>query len=665
MLLPIDIPIVGGHRALRDKGYMPRTLTLRRHWIPHICAWLAVALLTAASWLHVWSLIDADRARTIVETEQYLANLTRLAQEHAQRTLRNADQALRFVKAEYETRGDRLDLKALMAQGVIDGSVFSQVGVIDADGIYRLSSLQGRNNLDLSDRAHFRAHIAADTKQLFISKPLVGRASGKWSINLSRRINRPDGSFGGVAVVSLDLNYFTRFYNDLHLGQHGSMAILGLDGVVRASRTDEKDYFGIDASSSPLFAQLHQGQQSGAFSTPSVVDGVERTFFFRRIAPYGMVIVAGIATPDVFATHDHAKAALVLEAILASLLLLALGSVFSAYHKRVQRDIKERKQITHQLAESEHRMEMALNGADLGLWDWHIPSGKFTHNARMTAMLGYASDAPEMTVQSFATLLHPDDWPALKAALYPHLKGVTPMLEVEHRLLHQDRHWVWLLARGKVVERDIHGRAVRMVGTGLDITNRKAAEKEIRQLAFFDPLTGLPNRRLLLDRLQQELLASERSGNCGAVLFVDLDNFKAVNDTLGHDMGDLLLQLVAQRLSACVREGDTVARQGGDEFVVMLKNLSALAQEAQADVQAVGDKILSALNQPYLLGDHVYHSTASIGVNLFGPQHPGMEELMHRADLAMYEAKAAGRNALRFYDAKISAQLTICTTLET
>lgn len=645
---------------MHDKGFMPKIFTLHRQWIPHIAAWLAVALLITASWLHVYSLIDADRARTIVDTEQNLANLTRVAQEHAQRTLRGADQALRFIKAEYETRGDRVDLQALMAQGVIDPSVFNQVGIIDANGTYRISNLQDSNNLDLSDRPYFRAHIAIDTKQLFISKPLVGRVSGKWSINLSRRINRPDGSFGGVAVVSLDLNYFTRFYDDLNLGRHGSMAILGLDGVIRASRNDKKDYFDIDASTSPVFAQLRQGQKSGTFSAPSVVDGVERLFFFRRLAPYDMAIIAGIATPDVFALHNHAKNALILEAALASVLLLALGIVFSVYHRRVQRDIQYRKQTTRQLAESEQRMEMAPNGADLGLWDWHIPSGKFTHNARMTAMLGYPTDMLDMTVQSFATLLHPDDWPVLKTALYAHLKGTTSMLEVEHRLLHKDRHWVWLLARGKVVERDAQGRAVRVVGTDLDITSRKAAENEIRQLAFFDPLTGLPNRRLLLDRLQQELFASGRSGKGGAILFVDLDNFKTVNDTLGHDKGDLLLQQVAQRLSACVREGDTVSRQGGDEFVAILKNLSALPQEAQYDVQVIGDKILMALNQAYLLGDHIYHSTASIGVSLFDSQQRSVEELLHRADLAMYEAKAAGRNALRFFDTKTSATLTTC-----
>ena len=202
------------------------------------------------------------------------------------------------------------------------------------------------------------------------------------------------------------------------------------------------------------------------------------------------------------------------------------------------------------------------------------------------------------------------------------------------------------------------------VSTLTDITSRKAAENEIRDLAFFDPLTRLPNRRLLLDRLRQALVASERSGREGGLLFIDLDHFKTLNDTLGHDKGDLLLQQVAQRLCTCVREGDTVARLGGDEFVVMLEDLSALPHEAATQAKAVGEKILAALNQTYLLAGHAYHSTLSIGVNLFNQHQGSVEELLKRADLAMYEAKAAGRNTLRFFDPEMQAAVTARATLE-
>jgi diguanylate cyclase (GGDEF)-like protein/PAS domain S-box-containing protein len=179
---------------------------------------------------------------------------------------------------------------------------------------------------------------------------------------------------------------------------------------------------------------------------------------------------------------------------------------------------------------------------------------------------------------------------------------------------------------------------------------RKEAEEEIRQLAFYDALTGLPNRRLLSDRLLHALVASVRSQRHGALLFIDLDNFKTINDTLGHGKGDLLLQQVAARLTSCLRLIDTVGRQGGDEFVVMLMDLSAAAPEAALQAQAIGQKILAALNQPYDLAGQVLYSSASIGVTLFDGHSASSEDLLTQADLAMYQAKAVGRNALCFFD---------------
>ncbi len=208
------------------------------------------------------------------------------------------------------------------------------------------------------------------------------------------------------------------------------------------------------------------------------------------------------------------------------------------------------------------------------------------------------------------------------------------------------------------------GLVSHYVSTQTDITERKAAENEIRHLAFYDPLTGLPNRRLLLDRLHQALLTSSRIGRQGALLFIDLDNFKTLNDTLGHDMGDRLLQQAGERLSSCVREGDTVARLGGDEFVVLLENLSEAINEAANQAEAVGEKIRSALNLGYLLAGHDYHSTPSIGVALFGDQRESMETLLKQADLAMYQAKAGGRNTLRFFDPAVQAEVTARVALE-
>ncbi|TRZ65276.1 MAG: EAL domain-containing protein [Rhodocyclaceae bacterium] len=209
-----------------------------------------------------------------------------------------------------------------------------------------------------------------------------------------------------------------------------------------------------------------------------------------------------------------------------------------------------------------------------------------------------------------------------------------------------------------------NGTVTHYVGSHFDITERKQAEQRINDLAFFDQLTGLPNRTLLLDRLKQTMAASSRSGNYAALLIIDLDNFKTLNDTRGHDMGDILLKQVAQRLTACVREGDTVARLGGDEFVVVLAGLSAGEGDAATGIETVTEKILATLGQPYPLGEVPYHSTASIGVTLFKGDVATIDDLMKQADLAMYKSKAAGRNVVRFFDPALEVAVKEHAALE-
>jgi diguanylate cyclase (GGDEF)-like protein/PAS domain S-box-containing protein len=233
--------------------------------------------------------------------------------------------------------------------------------------------------------------------------------------------------------------------------------------------------------------------------------------------------------------------------------------------------------------------------------------------------------------------------------------------EVWNRRKNGEVYPAWLII---TAVKDDEGLTTHYVGTSTDDTERRKAEDEIRNLAFHDSLTGLPNRRLLLDRLNQAMASSARSEKYGALLFIDLDNFKTLNDTLGHDIGDLLLQQVAQRLVTCVREGDTVARLGGDEFVVMLEDLSGNLQEAATQTEIVGEKILAALNETYELGNYKHHSTPSIGITLFVNHQETIDELLKRADLAMYQAKAAGRNTLRFFDPDMQTLVTARATME-
>ena len=194
------------------------------------------------------------------------------------------------------------------------------------------------------------------------------------------------------------------------------------------------------------------------------------------------------------------------------------------------------------------------------------------------------------------------------------------------------------------------GTLTNYIATLTDIAISNAATEKMKQFAFYDHLTELPNRRLLLDKLKHALTSSARSGKRGALIFLDLDHFKNLNDTLGHSFGDLLLQQVALRLTASVRQNDTVTRIGGDEFVILLENLSGDMVEAAAQSKLVAEKIISSLNEPYTLNTHNYHSTPSIGITLFNSREQMPEDLMRQADIAMYESKAQGRNTFSFFD---------------
>ena len=260
---------------------------------------------------------------------------------------------------------------------------------------------------------------------------------------------------------------------------------------------------------------------------------------------------------------------------------------------------------------------------------------------------------------SFAEI-HPQDQERVKQVFRETVQTGTGR-QIHYRLMIADGDIREMESLGSVI-RDGEGKVARVVVVSHDITVRKQMEEEVHQLAFYDPLTRLPNRRLLIDRLGQTMAANKRSGCYGAVMFLDLDNFKPLNDRYGHEAGDLLLIQAANRLSSCVREMDTVARFGGDEFVVVVSELDADKAESTAQAEIVAEKIRVALSEPYLLtithdgkADAMveHHCTASIGVTLFINQEPSQDDLLNWADAAMYQAKEAGRNSIRFYDPQV------------
>jgi diguanylate cyclase (GGDEF)-like protein/PAS domain S-box-containing protein len=316
-------------------------------------------------------------------------------------------------------------------------------------------------------------------------------------------------------------------------------------------------------------------------------------------------------------------------------------------------DITESKQAAEALRESEFLWKYAVEGAGDGVWDWDLNTDSLRVSQRWMEITGFAMMDPAPTGRNFAERLHPQDRSMVREALQAYLGGDTEVYSVECRFVGAQQSELWLQMRGMVVSRNAVGAPLRMIGTTSDITERKRTQEQVQRLAFYDALTDLPNRRLLQDRMQQAMSSSKRMGSYCALMFLDLDNFKPLNDTHGHAAGDLLLVEVARRIKSVVREADSVARFGGDEFVVMLVELGRDPAESREQTLAVAEKIRAVLAEPctvkvqtypYEVQEVVHHGSVSVGAVLFRGQEQSMDEILKRADQAMYLAKEEGRN---------------------
>jgi len=327
---------------------------------------------------------------------------------------------------------------------------------------------------------------------------------------------------------------------------------------------------------------------------------------------------------------------------------------------------------TRELYESEQRFDLAMQGANDGLWDWNIDSGKVYFSPRWSAMLGYDDGEIDGLSKEWRKRLHPKDRRDVLQKMSSHLHGYSGSYESIHRLRRKDGSYIWVLDRGRAVK-DKNGKAYRMVGTQVDLTDQKkleeklktanlklkheakermVAQNELAHLAKHDPLTSLPNRLYFYEQLQEAIHYAETNGDAIAVLLVDLDNFKNVNDTLGHQIGDKLLVDVSKRLTAIVNKNYFLSRFGGDEFLVILRDCSDTFL-----VDAYAKEIIDLLSKPFLLDNHEIRIGCSIGITVFPDQGKEPDKLIRDADIAMYHAKEQGKNTYNYFTEEMDREL--------
>lgn len=328
----------------------------------------------------------------------------------------------------------------------------------------------------------------------------------------------------------------------------------------------------------------------------------------------------------------------------------------------VYEDITEQKELKETLRCNAEMLNQAQHLAKMGSWALDLVTQKLAWSDEVFRIFELDPDRFVPSYEAFVERIFPEDRELVNNAYMSSLATKEPY-EIVHRLLMDDGRIKWVHESG-ISEFAEDGKPLRSLGTVHDITDRKLAEEKINQLSFFDSLTQLPNRKLLINHLNQARLQSGRHQQFGGLLLIDLDHFKTLNDTLGHGMGDILLKQASERLIRLIREGDSIARLGGDEFVILLTNLTQDEKHAAVVCETVGKTILNELHQPYILEGIPYQSTASIGITLFNSDAISDDELMKQADLAMYKSKESGRNALSFFDPQMESALRERSKLE-
>jgi diguanylate cyclase (GGDEF)-like protein len=559
-------------------------------------------------------------------------------------TLRQVDQVLRLVQFEFERsrqRGEPFDLAAVARRASVGNSALLAVVLLDRAGSATAAYAPAAGALPIAagvriaEADELRVHRDGDGTRVLVGRPVTSTAHKRVHVPLTRRLSNPDGSFAGVVLAAVDPAKLAETYNDLNLGEQGMVALLGEDGVYRVFRTGSTTSIGTSVEYARAFERV---RETALRRTPTV-DPVDRVTRFEAIAPlpaYGLVAIAGLAEKEVLAEHLRQRDYYVNYAIFASLVIVGVLTVAMLLVIRLKQSHREAEsaRATYRAA-AEGSLDAffllrALKGRDGTASEFLIEDA----NSRALALLKLARDE----------------------VVGARLRGLLPR-QIRRRMY---RRYFKVLETGQPIEEEIEtawdGRGVRWfrhqvvpLADGLAVTLRDIdeamhAQRKLERAANLDSLTSLPNRRQFIEHAGSAIERCRAQGTNLGVLFIDLDNFKNVNDTLGHDIGDLLLQAVAVRLQSCIRSEDILWRLGGDEFVVTMEHV-----RNRTEAEVVCRRICDVFAPPIMIRETSISTSASIGVAFCPEDAEDANTLLKNADLAMYHAKEFGSGAYQFF----------------
>lgn len=607
---------------------------LRRFADVNLAIGLFSALLIAGLWLYIVTKHQNEYRETVSAAFRQSSNLTIAYEEHIARTIKGLDSALQFVRHEYRRLGRDMDMARYIEEGVIDAQLFTILSVVDGNGDIVLSS-RPFEPTNYADREFFKAHRDGSADMLHINRPVLGRVSGTWQVPMSRRLDKPDGSFGGVVVLSVDPGYFARFYQKSDIGALGLVTLVGLDGIVRARRVGNDLSFDVDMTGSSLLNQRAL-QAHGQFLSLGGFDDIQRYVSYRTLSEYPLIVAVGAAQPEVLREYRRNSRRDYAMALLVSLVIAGFAALLMV-------TLARQKRAREALALSEARYRGAFEQAAIGMAHTSLDRRFIQVNQRFCDMLGYTRE--ELLGRPAAGFTHAEDSRRATEERQQLLSGLADSLSAEMRYVRKDGSLLWVNRTISLV-RDGEGHPLYFLRIVEDITERRKLEAELRELAATDMLTGIPNRRAFIARLEEEHARIRRfPQQQAAVLMLDLDNFKKINDTHGHPAGDSVLRHVAELISTRIRAVDACGRLGGEEFSILLTG-AALPAAAE-----FADRLRRAIaGSPTLHEGLSLAVTVSVGIAALRAEDEGADAALLRADRALYRAKESGRDRIEVDD---------------